>query len=214
MAQTIREIVNNEKFANLHIEESNLQQVLELLVKGRQAADPNFDANSLDLVALLDDAIKRRRFMPTPDGIYTIKEAFVFFSVYEDRQGLSQLSVHRAYRVTDGKSDYQLECTNWGQERNRYTIKGNPVSLPFVVSNNNLIKMSGNGATSEWMATTVPALAGATIRVTNHNQAIDKYTPEKGRDFQSVKIRQIDIIRLKDEQADQQQQPSLWAEIK
>lgn len=212
MAQTVREIVNNEKFANLHIEESNLQQVLELLVKGRQAADPNFDANTLDLAQLLTDAIQRRRFMPTPDGVYTIKEAFVFFSVYEDRQGLSQLSVHRAYRVTDGKSDYQLECTNWGQERNRYTIKGNPVSLPFVVSNNNLVKMSGNGAASEWMTNTVPALTGATIRVTNHHQPIDKYTPERGRDFQSVQIRQIDIVRLKDEQADQQ--PSTWAEIK
>ena len=212
MAQTIQEIVNNEQFKNFNLDEVNLQQVKNLLVDQRKKADPNFDAANLDLMALLDDAIKRRRFMPTPDGTYTIKEAFVFFSVYEDRQGLSQLSVHRAYRVTDGKSDYQLECTNWGQERNRYTIKGNPVSLPFVVSNNNLVKMSGNGAASEWMTNTVPALTGATIRVTNHHQPIDKYTPERGRDFQSVQIRQIDIIRLKDEQADQQ--PSTWTEIK
>ena len=211
MNEIIHNAINNEKFANLHIDEANLQQVLNLLVDQRKKADPNFDAANLDLVALLDDAIKRRRFMPTPDGTYTIKEAFVFFSIYEDRNGLSQLSVHRAYRITDGKSDYQLECTNWGQERTRYTIKGNPVVLPFVVSNNNLIKMSGNGAASEWIQQTVPQLVGATIKVTNHNQPIDKYTPKEGRDFQSVQVRQVDIIRLHDEQADEP--ASTWTKL-
>ena len=212
MNEIVKNVVNNEKFANLHLDEANLNQVLDLLIQSRQKADPNFDANTLDLAQLLTDAVQRRRFLPTPDGVYTIKEAFIFFSVYDDRQGLSQLSVHRAYRVTDGKSDYQLECTNWGQDRDRYSVKGSPVILPFVVSNHNLIKMSGNGAATEWLATTVPALTGATIRVTNHHQTIDKYTTKTGRELQSVQIRQIDIIRLKDEQVDQQ--PSTWTEIK
>ena len=212
MAQTIRETINNEKFANLHIDEANLQQVLNLLVEQRKKADPNFDAANLDLMTLLDDAIKRRRFMPTPDGTYTIKEAFVFFSVYENTNtGLAQLSARRAYRITDGKSDYQLECTNWGQERTRYTIKGNPVVLPFVVSNNNLIKMSGNGATSEWIQQTVPQLVRATIKVTNYNQPIDKYTSKEGHEFQSVQVRQVDIIRLPNEQADEP--ASTWKKL-
>lgn len=211
MAKTISEIVKEKQFANLHIEESNLQQVLDLLVKNKKEADPNFDADKLDLASLLSDAIQRRRFMPTPDGKYTIKEAFVFFSVYTDRQGASQLAVHRAYRVTNGTSDYQLECTNWGQERNRYKVDGKPVTLPFVVSNYDLLQMSGNGSASEWIDKAA-ALKGATIQVTNHRQPIDLYHPAQGPAFESVQIRQVDVVRLKGERADRK--ASTWTELK
>ncbi len=211
MAKTISEIVKDKQFANLHIEESNLQQVLDLLIKNKKEADPNFDASTLDVALLLSDAIQRRRFMPTPDGEYTIKEAFVFFSVYTDRQGASQLAVHRAYRVTNGTSDYQLECTNWGQERNRYKLNDRPITLPFVVSNYDLLQMSGNGSAAEWIDKAA-ALKDATIRVTNHRQPIDQHTPEHGPAFQSVQVRQVDVVHLKSERANRK--ASDWVELK
>ena len=198
---TTNNVLSNEKLQSLGLDPLTTQKVLDELVSARRQTDASAFTTEASLVDLLTGAFEAHRSLPCPNGTFTIKALQPQLRTYTARDGSTQLTVDRLMIVENQLGQFNIPVGNWGRVRSSYSRGSKPLQLPFVVSNDPKLAMAGNGSAMEWLETMKP-YTGATIVVTNHQEAIDTYSPTTGRPFSQVTVRQVDIVRMPGETAD------------